>query len=252
MAILEDIIAEGNRLLDHAEAETVGLRLLGGAAVRARAREITPAYERAYNDLDFVVVKGTGPAADRLFRAAGYAPDREFNALNGRRRMRFLDDAHARHIDLFVGEFRLCHAIPMTGRIDLEPRTLPLAELLLTKLQIVELNEKDLRDVLLLLRDHSVADHDGEAVNGDRIAQVCATDWGLWRTFTANLGTCHDHVGDYETDASRAKMIDDRLAALLERVNAVPKSRGWRLRARVGERKRWYELPEEVDEDATA
>jgi hypothetical protein len=118
--------------------------------------------------------------------------------------------------------------------------------LLLTKLQIIELNEKDVRDTVLLLHGHPVEDHDGEAINGARIAELCAADWGLWRTITANLQRCGEHLGDYDLDEADRDRIAARFDLLLERVEAEPKSRGWKLRARVGERKRWYDLPEEV------
>jgi hypothetical protein len=140
----------------------------------------------------------------------------------------------------------MCHEIPLGERLEVEDGTLPLAELVLTKLQIIELNEKDIRDTVLLFHGHAIADHDGGAVNGARIASLCASDSGLWRTITANLERCRGHVGDYELpDADRAR-FESRFDELLERIAAEPKTRGWRLRAKVGERRRWYDLPEEV------
>jgi hypothetical protein len=118
----------------------------------------------------------------------------------------------------------------------------PLAELLLTKLQIVELNEKDLVDVVVLLHEHEIAEDDS-GVNGARVATLCAADWGLWRTITANLDAVRSHLDRYDVDAER---VADRVGRLQERIEREQKSRGWRLRAKIGDRKRWYELPEEV------
>ena len=101
--------------------------------------------------------------------------------------MLFHDNEHGRQVDVFVGAFRMCHEIPLSDRVRPGSDTVPLAELLLTKLQIIELNEKDIRDTVLLLHGHEVADQDDDAVNGARIAELCAADWGLWRTITANL-----------------------------------------------------------------
>jgi hypothetical protein len=141
----------------------------------------------------------------------------------------------------------MCHEIPLGDRLEAEEGTVPLAELMLTKLQIIEVNEKDIRDTVLLFHGHPIADRDGGAVNGAQIAALCASDWGLWRTITANLERCRTHVGDYELpDADRAR-IEGRFDELLQRIEAEPKSRGWKLRAKVGERKRWYDLPEEVE-----
>jgi hypothetical protein len=118
---------------------------------------------------------------------------------------------------------------------------------MLTKLQIIELNEKDIRDTVLLFHGHAIEDRDDGAVNGALIAELCADDWGLWRTITANLERCRGHVGDYELPAADQERIESRFDELLQRIEDAPKSRGWRRRAKVGEKKRWYELPEEVE-----
>ena len=243
--ILEDIVAEGERLLDLASGDGVAVRLLGGVAVRLQAPTLPPAFDRQYKDLDFAAPKGSSAQADRFLRAAGYEPHTAFNALNRKERMLFFDTAHDRQVDVFVGAFRMCHEIPFGDRLEVQERTVPLAELLLTKLQIIELNEKDVRDTLLLAHGHEVADHDGDAINGARVAQLCASDWGLWRTITANVEKVLEHAGDYDVPGDERGRIAARLRAVLERIESEPKSRGWKLRAKIGERKRWYEVPEE-------
>ncbi|MFL5864822.1 MAG: hypothetical protein ACJ780_29350 [Solirubrobacteraceae bacterium] len=246
--ILPSIVDEGQRLLDQAHSEGTTLALLGGVAVRLLAHEIPPALDRDYKDLDFAVPKGRGRDASKVLGASGYEPEVSFNAMNGNERLLFHDLEHGRQVDVFVGSFRMCHVIPLTERLSSEHRTVPLAELMLTKLQIVELNEKDVRDTLLLFHGHDVADHDRDTVNSRRIAELCANDWGLWRTITHNLQRCRELIGGYDLlDADRQR-ISDRLGAVLERIEAEPKSRGWKLRAKIGERKRWYELPEEVQQ----
>jgi hypothetical protein len=215
--------------------------------VRLQAPELPPAFDRRYKDLDLAAPKGGSQAADRFLRGAGYEPHTAFNALNQKERMLFFDTAHDRQVDVFVGAFRMCHEIPLSERLATQDRTVPLAELLLTKLQIIELNEKDVRDTLLLVHGHEVADHDGDAINGARIAELCAGDWGLWRTITANVEKVLEHAGDYDVPQPDRERIAARLRQVLDRIEAEPKTRGWKLRARIGERKRWYELPEEVD-----
>ena len=245
--ILADIVAEGERLLGMASQEGVPLRLLGGVAVRLKAPEIPASLDRSYKDIDLAVTKKAAGAADKLLREAGYEPHVSFNAMHARERGLYFDDANGRQVDLFIHSFRMCHEIPLGDRLDVEDHTVPLAELLLTKLQIIEVNEKDIRDTVLLFHGHPIADHDDGAVNGARIAALCASDWGLWRTITANLERCRDHVDDYELPADERERIHGRFDQLLGRIEAEPKSRGWKLRARVGERKRWYDLPEEVE-----
>lgn len=247
-AILPSVVDEAERLLDQAQREGTTLALLGGVAVRLHATDVPPSLDREYKDIDFAVPKGRGGDADKLLRASGYEPEISFNAMMGKERMLFHDTAHGRQVDVFVGSFRMCHEIPFGNRLAAGERTVPLAELLLTKLQIVELNEKDVRDTVLLFHGHDVADHDGEAVNGARIAELCANDWGLWRTITANLSRCREHLDDYALPDPDQQQIGRRLDDVLERIEQAPKSRGWKLRAKIGERKRWYELPEEVDQ----
>jgi hypothetical protein len=246
-AILPDIVAEGERLLGIASREGVPLRLLGGVAVCVKAPDLPASLTREYKDIDFATTKKAAGAADRLLRDAGYQPHVSFNAMHARERGLYFDEDNDRQVDLFIHSFRMCHEIPLGDRLDAELETVPLAELLLTKLQIIELNEKDIRDTLLLFHGHPIEDRDDGAVNGSQIAGLCASDWGLWRTITANLERCRGHVDDYELPAGDRERIDERFDVLLSRIETEPKTRGWKLRAKVGERKRWYDLPEEVE-----
>ena len=162
--------------------------------------------------------------------------------MNGRERLLFYDNPNERQVDVFVSSFRMCHEIPLEKRLNVDEDTVPLAELLLTKLQIIELNEKDVRDTVALLLEHDVT-NDDSGVNSWHISELCAEDWGLWRTITQNLETVRMRVESYEVDFG---VVSHRVSLLLERIEATPKSRSWRIRAKVGERKRWYDLPEEV------
>ena len=238
-----DVVAEGVRVLSAAREQNLPLRLLGGVAVRLRAQNgLPPALERTYGDLDFVTAKrGSGPA-QKLFRELGYEPHVSFNALNSKERLLFFDTEHDRQVDVFVGAFRMCHEVPLEGRLELDETSIPLAELLLTKLQVIELNEKDIRDAVAVLHDRELGDEDGDTVNAGRIARLCCEDWGLWRTITRNLEACRQHAGDYGEELAG---VAGRFRELEERIEAEPKSRAWRLRAKIGERKRWYDLPEE-------
>jgi hypothetical protein len=240
-----DVVAEGQRLLNKAAAAGVPLRLLGGVAIRLRAPgELSAAFRRSYADLDFVTTRKGSRRAEEFLRQEGYAPHVAYNSLHGGERLLFFDDDHERQVDVFVGAFSMCHKIPLNDRIEVDQTSIPLAELLLTKLQIAELNEKDVRDALALLEGHAVGDADGETINAGRIAALCAADWGLWRTITGNLDTCCALAPGYDVP-NRAE-VETRLQELLHRIEAEPKTRSWRLRAKIGDRKRWYELPEEV------
>lgn len=176
--------------------------------------------------------------------ALGYVPDREFNTLHGHRRLFFWDEANRRQVDVFVDEAHLCHRVDLRGRIDVCPLTLSPTDLTVLKLQIVETNEKDYLDICALFADHELGDEEG-GIDTGYIAALTASNWGLWRT----LGMVAERSERFALELpgfDRAEAAAERLRRLRAALDNVPKTRSWKLRARVGDRKRWYELPEEV------
>ncbi|HEX2391844.1 MAG TPA: hypothetical protein VHI77_02885 [Solirubrobacterales bacterium] len=248
-----DLAAEALRLLASIEAAEIEARLIGGMAIRLLAGErFDPIFEREIADLDFFSVRGAGRRLGELLAGNGYEPDERFNALNGARRLLFLDPVHGRQVDVFVGSFEMCHTLPLAERIAVRPHTLPAAELLMTKLQIVELNEKDRGDTFALLLAHEVAEADldpagADAIDATRIAALTSRDWGLQRTFELNLQRLREAAPGLPLGEDRRAAIADRIDRLAATIETAPKSRRWKLRERVGERVRWYEEPEEVD-----
>ncbi len=180
-----------------------------------------------------------------MFQGLGYVPDREFNTLHGHRRLSYTDPLDQRQVDVFVDEANLCHHIDFSDRLELVPMTLPLADLALLKLQVVETNEKDYLDLCAVFADHHLTEDDS-GVNWVYIAELCASDWGLWRT----VGIVSERTEGFArrlSDFEAGERVADRLRELRSKLDTVPKSRRWKLRSRVGERKRWYEIPEEVN-----
>jgi hypothetical protein len=244
---LPDVVEEARRILEHAAVRSLPLRVVGGVAIRIHGSGTPrPALTRQFNDIDLATKREHAREVTDFISSVGYHPDQAFNAMNAGRRGLFHDLDNGRQLDLFVGDFEMCHRIPIAARLDVDAHTVPLAELLLTKLQIIELNEKDLRDIVSLLVDHEVAEHDADTVNGAYVAQLCADDWGLWRTCKLNIDRTRAGMGAFELTAGDRTVLDRRLDTLWELIEQAPKSRRWRMRARVGDRKRWYEEPEEL------
>ncbi len=234
-------------MVAEAHREQVTLRVLGGVAVHLHtAGEVHPELARPYRDIDLVTTRKHGRVAAQLLQELGYQPNERFNAMNGSTRLVFYDVEHGRQVDVFVGEFRMCHAIPIADRLHLDEETVPLAELLLTKLQIVHLNEKDLRDIWAVLYEHEVAEHDEDAVNSAYVARLLAGDWGLWRTSRQTVEAARKRLAAVPLAEADRAMLDERLARLWERVESEPKGLRWRSRAKVGDRSQWYEEPEEI------
>ena len=244
---LSDITKEAIRLLDAAAVRGVPVRLIGGLAVRLHAEgDILPSLRREPKDIDLVTLRGKGNAIGALIEALGYSPNLEFNHLNGHKRLLYYDLTHSRQVDVFVGAFEMCHVIPISDRIDLDARSIPLAELLLTKLQVVRLNEKDQRDIIVILSHHAVGESDNNIVNAAYVAHLCARDWGLWRTTKMNLERTREALPRYALPEDTLKAVIERLASLLHQMEAEPKTTRWRLRSRIGDRLPWYEEPDEV------
>jgi hypothetical protein len=242
-----DILVEARRLLDAANERQVPVRLLGGLAVRTHIPPAdTPILERVYKDIDLVTLRGKAKLVTEFMESMGYQPDREFNAVNGHRRLIFYDVGNQRQVDVFVGSFEMCHEIPITERIELATHGIPLAELLLTKMQVVELNAKDQTDIVTMLYHHEVADDDVERINADRVARLCAADWGLWRTTKMNVERVADSLAGSGLSADQQQLVAERLERLWQRIDDEPKPTKWKLRNRVGDKVRWYDEPDEV------
>jgi len=248
-AILPDVVQEAGRLLGQARAAGVSMYLLGGVAIAIRREGKAPLLSREFKDIDFFTPKGGGAKVRGLLQAAGYRPDVPFNAMNGRRRLLFWDDANGRQIDVFTGEFEMSHRLPLAETVPPCATTIPLADLLATKLQIYELNPKDQIDILNLLHDHPVVPglDDDSGISAARLARLCSQDWAFWRTTKLNVErtfTALDQGAIEATDA--ADLARARLSELWEAIEREPKPGKWRRRDRIGDRVRWYELPDEV------
>jgi hypothetical protein len=247
----------GRLLVETAAGYGHAVRLMGGVAIWLRATdEARRALGRDYPDLDLVAHKAQSRQLRALLEELGYVPDRLFNAMHGESRLLFHHGEQGYQVDVFLDEFKMSHVLDLGARLEVEEVTIPAAELLLTKLQIAEVNAKDIGDVAMLLWSHETADDDGPGrLNAAQVARICGRNWGLFTTVTDNLERTVEMLPEILTAAgpptrddgqSPAARISDRIAVIRERMTAQPKSLSWRTRARVGRRVRWYEVPEEV------
>jgi hypothetical protein len=246
-APLSDVGDEADRVLAMAIDAGATARLIGGLAIAKHLHvEVPPVLLRSYADVDLVVRRGDDRPLRRALEAGGYVPNVAFNSLRGDRRLLYLDEANGRQLDVFVGAFKMCHTLELDDRLSLDPATLAPADLLLTKLQVVEANRKDQTDALALLLCHELAtERAGDVIGLDRLAAVTAHDWGWFTTVADNLVWLSEFTRDVLDGEARerARSQIDRVA---EALADAPKSLGWKARARIGRRIPWYELPEEV------
>jgi len=248
MPILPDILDEMNRLIDSARANSILMRAIGGLAVRVRSGDFQKFFTREYRDLDFVIAETERKKIEPFFHEMGYESHRQFNVLNGSKRQIYLDPNSERHVDIFVDNFEMCHKLPMNGRLQIDPVTVPLTELLLSKSQIVELNRKDALDIASILLYNETGNDDNGKINLAYIAKLCGQDWGLYKTTSINLKRVAEVVGDetlHLTESERG-LIRKRLSEIQRTFETMPKSLAWQMRDKVGTRVRWYEEVEEV------
>ena len=257
---LADPLAEALRVVEVADARGLVVRLMGGMAIRAHAPGWTARTRRTEVDLDFVTTSRDRAAFFQVLEAEGYTPDRQHNALFGRKQGYFMDVPRKRPVDVLVDTLEMCHRLEFTDRLALSTPTLPVADLLLSKLQVVKINRKDVLDALVLLAEHPLRDNDGArtstdgegAINLKRITSITSNDWGWWRTVTGNLDKLAQYlatdVQEGDLDVGRPIRHDPatQVQALRAAIDDAPKSGRWRLRARVGDRVSWYNEPEEM------
>ena len=174
----EATIEAALKVIEGTRAKGADARLIGGIAIAVRcpsARKDGPLV-RTYSDMDIVTTKKHSAALQRVLRELGYVPQDQFNALHGRTRLIF-DDPAGLHVDVFLDEFSMCHRLDLRKSFSNGTVTLSLAELLLTKLQVAELNEKDVSDMAALLLDHGIGSGDDEI--DDQFVTGCSAVIGV-------------------------------------------------------------------------
>ena len=258
----DELIAGVRILIDAGEAAGLSLRLLGGLAVRlACPSSSTPPFERSCSDADCIVTADPGKV-QAFIRGQGWIPEDEFNLYNGDRRLLFVSPG-GNKLDVFINVFSMCHDFDFTGRIPPLGYEVYPADLVLTKLQIHEVNDKDLQDAACVFLDHPVCDgpdpsSKGEVIKGDvikgeaginagYIAGLCAADWGLQHSLVTNLEKTIAWTDRASLGSAGSALIHERISTLVARIHGQRKSIAWRSRAVLGTRLKWYRDVEEVD-----
>jgi hypothetical protein len=227
--ILEDFYSERTRILDaladHPNQHII-MRLIGALAFRTHCPQygfLQDKLDRKFTDIDFASYPRFSKSIRTMLHALGYHEDKQVTQLFGDRRMLFHDPVFDRHIDIFYNVLDFCHPISLIGRLEMEQLTLPLAELVLEKMQIVQINEKDQIDTVMLLREHPIGDTDQETINATLIARTLASDWGFWRTVTGNLSLLEQALSRYNqlTEGDK-QVVRERIHQLQARIEAAP------------------------------
>jgi hypothetical protein len=220
-----------------AEKSGVNLKLIGGLAFYAICPSASQGkYRREYKDIDLIGKSGDAGKVNDVMLSLGYVPREIFNRLNFNERLLYHNRNNDLRVDVFLGKFIMCHKFDFNGHVGKPGLTLPITDLVMTKLQVIAKTDKEYCDLMAAFEDYPVTEDDG-GINGKYIAKICANNWGIWRTFLQNL----DWLA-LSADGIKRERVE-RLKTMIE---AEPKSLAWKIRAKIGERKKWYEEPEAV------
>jgi hypothetical protein len=247
--LAQTILAEAADLLRVSAERSVIIRLTGSLAVREHCPAHAPLLpvlgRRPYRDIDLFAYWKDRRQVAALFEERGYVLDpavRQAQEFGIKRFVYEQPDSHLK-ADVFFDELVMAHTIPFRGRLELGGTAIGVTDLLLTKLQIHEFTDNDLIDCLVLLAEHEA----GAAIDLDYMAEIMRKDWGFCHTTELNLTRIDEAVPDFPVLPSAAAAgVKRNIAALRDAIEHAPKTQKWKLRARVGERARWYEQVEEV------
>jgi hypothetical protein len=254
MTPLSNFTEEATKIVRLAEDEGIVLRIMGACAVRihcAKYQYLQKKLERELTDLDFVSYERFEPVMEKFFWKLGYVPRTYMSRMWGRagviKRHIYDGEKTGVVVDVFFDKLEMCHTIDFRGRLEVDYPTISLADLLLEKMQIVKLNEKDVKDVILLLREHEVGVGDAEMINALYIAKLLSNDWGFYYTVVTNLNRVKSFSERYEVLTKEdLKDVSVKINKLLEIIEKEPKSMKWKLRAKIGTQKKWYNEVEEA------
>jgi len=226
------------------------LRVIGSLAFQMHCPQygyLQAAMGRAYTDIDFGAYSSQNKQITEMMIRMGYVENREVYIASEGERAIFDKPGTNLHVDVFYEKLDFCHAIYWKDRLEVDSPTIPLTELLLEKMQIVQINEKDIIDTIMLLLEHPLGNIDQETININLAAQLCANEWGLWRTATMNLEKVKQLAQHYtELTAEQKSKVVSQVDEIIARLNSEPKPLAWRIRDRVGDRVKWYKEVDEV------
>ena len=243
---MDELLGKAIETIEKAEKEGIPLRLIGGLAfsyLAKKGREIKE-FSRETKDIDFFSLSKYSEKINRLMLSSGFKEDKYFNALYGTKRQQYYYKGIK--VDLLLDEFRMSHMIPLKEKIQFGRITIAPSDLLLTKLQVAEINEKDIKDILALLVDFRMGNADtASTIDSGYIAELLSDDWGLYKTAMQNLEKANRYLESLNISQKIKSQISTEIEYLRNAIELRPKSIRWKLRAKIGEKVRWYELPEE-------
>lgn len=240
-----EFVDRATELVDKAAGEGIPLRILGSLAYRLHCPAnlaLFDAMKRDLTDVDFAARSDTRKELRAFLEGLGYVIDQDVLVSTEGARYCFADPNSSMMVDVFFDELFFCHQIPLKDRLELDYPTISLADLVLEKMQIVEINAKDIKDTLVLLLEHPLGSGDREQVDAAYVAELLAADWGFYYTVTTNLGKLRRLGTEHGSlNSEQWEVVGSRIEELQRLIEEEPKTRRWKIRARIGPRVKWYQ-----------
>jgi hypothetical protein len=244
------LLIKADEIINESDKRNLTLRLIGALAFHKHCPTygyIQKKTNRVFTDIDFMAYIEQKRDIDRVFLDLGYVDDKRIQTVPGVKRSIFFTSDNTLHSDVFYDTLDFSHIINFRGRLELDYPTVSLVDLLLEKMQIAQINEKDIIDTIMLVREHDVGSSDDETINIDYIAKICKSDWGLWKTVTTNLDKVMRLIDKYDVLTNNdQQIIRERFRRIVRRIDEEPATLRWKLRSKVGERVKWYRDVDEV------
>lgn len=244
----DSLVQRLNQILQMATEYGATVRVMGALAIRIHCPQfkyIEYKLGRELTDIDLVAKSRDQRQLGKMFTQLGWSESRAIRMFTAGKRWLFTAP-DGMHLDIFFDRLIMCHEINLKGRLEIDYPTISLVDLLLGKMQIVHINEKDLIDTMVLLLEHDIGDTSKETIDVRYLCSLCASDWGLWRTVTMNLEKLKSYLSSVpKLSPPERQNGEAKVTTLLQKIEAEPKSLKWRMRAKVGEKKKWYR---DVDE----
>jgi len=246
----QDFVQEAERIIEYAAKRGITLRVMGACAIMLHCPRCGYLYQemnRSLSDIDLMSYGKFNPMIKSLFKELGYSPHERFNVLYGHKRQLYFNNTSSIKADVFFERLEMCHTIDFKGRLELDYPTITLSDILLEKVQIVRINEKDIKDTIIMLREHDIGESEKETVNSRHIAKLMSNDWGFYYTATTNLNKVKTFLNQFSvlTEEDR-KDVALKIDKLLQVIENEPKSLKWKMRAKIGTSKKWYVDVEEI------
>jgi hypothetical protein len=259
----EAIITEAIKIVEEAEKRGIIIRILGASAVKIHSMDAEELYkrlrrlnsDRSFTDIDLVGYSNQRAEIRQLMeKHLSFNISRQFLLLHGKDRLLYYHPQNLYSVDIFFDGLYFSHTILFgkigNGRLELDKPTIPVTDILLEKLQIHQINEKDIKDIIVLLRSHGLGYIEDDMINLHRLSSILGDDWGFWMDAVDNLRKTIRYAEEYykQSIITREEWEDvvRKSSELLDFLEKCQKTEKWEKRARKGIKEKYWNDVEEV------